>query len=131
MLKFHFRRVKIFYVKRKTIRKIDKKYLENKEKAREVVTARLEYFNKHYNFDYKKVSIRNQNSRWGSCSSRGNLNFNYRIVLLPSHLIDYIVVHELCHIGQMNHSQKFWGLVGEILPEYEKLVSELRLIRIR
>ncbi len=130
MLKFYFRRIKVFRVKRKVRKRIDKKYLENKEKAREVVLSRLEHFNKHYNFDYKKVSIRNQGGRWGSCSSKGNLNFNYRIVLLPTHLADYIVVHELCHMGQLNHSQKFWNLVSETLPDYEKLQSDLRKIRI-
>ena len=108
-----------------------KKYLEYKEKAREIVVSRLEYFNQHYKLTYGKISIRNQKSRWGSCSSKGNLNFNYKIALLPPHLADYVIVHELCHRGQFNHLQKFWDLVGETLPNYEKLVIELKGIRIK
>ncbi len=126
ILRFYFRRVRR-RVKRKPLS--NKKYLEQKEDARKLVLDRLEYWNKHYNFKYGRVSIRNQRSRWGSCSSKGNLNFNFRIVTLPPHLSDYIIVHELCHLGQMNHSQKFWDLVGRTLPNYEELMLELRKIR--
>ncbi len=125
---FYFKRVRRRMVKRKLP---SKKYLEYKEKAREIATSRLEYFNQHYKLTYGKVSIRNQKSRWGSCSSKGNLNFNYKIALLPPHLADYVIVHELCHRGQFNHSQKFWDLVGETLSNYEKLVIELKGIRIK
>ncbi len=124
IFKFYFRRVR---VKRKKTGQ--KEYLELKEKARVLVSERLVYWNKHYNFKYGRVSIRNQRSRWGSCSSKGNLNFNFRIVTLPPHLADYLIVHELCHLGQMNHSQKFWDLVGETLPNYEKQMLELRKVR--
>lgn len=125
---FYFKRVRRRVVKSKPP---SKKYLEYKEKARELATSRLEHFNQHYKLTYGKVAIRNQRSRWGSCSSKGNLNFNYKIALLPPHLADYVIVHELCHRGQFNHSQKFWDLVGETLPDYEKLVSELKSIRIK
>ncbi len=125
-MRFYFRRIRR-RVKRKPIG--GKKYLEQKEDARKLVLERLEYWNKHYNFKYGRVSIRNQRSRWGSCSSKGNLNFNFRIVTLPIHLVDYLIVHELCHLGQMNHSQKFWDLVGETLPNYIELSQELRKIR--
>lgn len=108
-----------------------KKYLEHKEKAREIAIDRLAYFNQHYKLKYNKIAIRNQKSRWGSCSSKGNLNFNYKIALLPSHLSDYVIVHELCHIGQFNHSQKFWDLVAETLPNPELLQAELKKIRIK
>ncbi len=123
-LVFGFRRVRVR--RRKTGQK---EYLELKEKARVLVKERLEYWNKHYKFKYNRVSIRNQRSRWGSCSSLGNLNFNFRIVTLPIHLVDYIIVHELCHLRQFNHSQKFWNLVGETLPNYEELLLELRKVR--
>ncbi len=126
ILRFYFRRVRR-RVRRKPLS--SKKYLEQKEDARKLVLDRLEYWNKHYNFKYSRVSIRNQRSRWGSCSSKGNLNFNFRIVTLPPHLSDYIIVHELCHLGQMNHSQKFWDLVGRTLPNYEELMLELRKVR--
>lgn len=123
-LVFGFRRVRVR--RRKTGQK---EYLELKEKARVLVKERLEYWNKHYKFKYNRVSIRNQRSRWGSCSSLGNLNFNFRIVTLPIHLVDYIIVHELCHLRQFNHSQKFWNLVGETLPNYEELLLELRKVK--
>lgn len=107
-----------------------KKYLEDKESARVLVKSRLENWNLHYNYKYGRVSIRNQRSRWGSCSKKGNLNFNFRILTLPSHLADYIIVHELCHIGQFDHSQKFWDLVVETIPKYIEIQKELRKLRI-
>lgn len=127
---FYFRIFKVKKVKKRS-KVLNKAYKENKIIARSLVNERLRHFNKHYNFTYGRVSIRNQKSRWGSCSSKGNLNFNYKIALLPSHLADYVIVHELCHRGQFNHSQKFWDLVGETLPNYEKLVTELKGIRIK
>ena len=125
---FYFKRVRRRVVKKKLP---SKKYLEHKEKAREIAIDRLAYFNQHYKLKYNKIAIRNQKSRWGSCSSKGNLNFNYKIALLPSHLSDYVIVHELCHIGQFNHSQKFWDLVAETLPNPELLQAELKKIRIK
>lgn len=128
MWKVYFRRIRR-RVRRKS--SPSKKYLKYKEVAREIVLRRLEYFNQHYNFKIGRVAIRNQKSRWGSCSSKGNLNFNYKIALLPSELQDYIIVHELCHLGQFNHSQKFWDLVRQMIPDYKKLIADLaRGIRI-
>lgn len=101
-------------------------YLQNKEKARLLVAERLAYFNKFYNFSFKRLSIRDQRSRWGSCSKSGGLNFNYRIVFLPTELADYLVVHELCHLGELNHSPAFWRLVAKTIPDYE---SRRRLLR--
>jgi len=103
-----------------------KQYAELKDDALVLVTQRLMHFNTQYSFTYKNVCIRNQVSRWGSCSSKGNLNFNYRIVLLPQKLSDYIIVHELCHLGQFNHSQKFWNLVGQTIPDYKEIKDELQ-----
>ncbi len=96
-------------------------YLKNKETARDLVLARLEHFNKFYSFKWGRVSIKNHKSRWGSCSKRGNLNFNYRIVLLPAELADYLIVHELCHLKELNHSRAFWALVGKTCPLYRHL----------
>lgn len=128
LFRFYFRKVRR---RRKLKSKINqKKFLELKEVARGVVLERLEHFNQHYGFKYGRVSIRNQTTRWGSCSSKGNLNFNYRIATLPKHLADYIVVHELCHRGQFNHSQKFWDLVGETVSNHEELQKELKRVRI-
>lgn len=103
-----------------------KHFAEHKEKARVLVGERLAYFNQFYNLKWNKVAIRNQRSRWGSCSRKKNLNFNYRIALLPPHLADYIIVHELCHLAQLNHSLKFWALVAQTMPEHRSLRKELR-----
>lgn len=70
--------------------------------------------------DYGKITIRNQRSRWGSCSSKGNLNFNCLLMLFPDEVIDYVVVHELCHRIHMNHSAEFYAEVARVLPEYRK-----------
>jgi predicted metal-dependent hydrolase len=101
-------------------------YAEHKEKARELVHARLAHWNEFYKYTYKRVAIRNQRSRWGSCSTQQNLNFNYRLVFLPLELVDYVVVHELCHLAHFNHSQNFWNLVAQAIPDYEKRMFELK-----
>lgn len=105
-----------------------KEYAQYKNVALKLVLERLEYFNQFYGFTYHKVTIRNQKTRWGSCSKAGNLNFSYRIALLPSCLADYIIVHELCHLGQFNHSQTFWNLVAQQFPDHPKLCKNLKHI---
>ncbi len=97
-----------------------------KEQTRALVTERLLYFNQFYGFSWKKIAIRNQKTRWGSCSKQGNLNFNYKISLLPSTMADYIIVHELCHLGEFNHSQNFWNLVAETIPNHVEIRAELK-----
>ncbi len=101
-------------------------YAAHKEAASNLVRSRLEYFNIIYSFTFNRVSIRNQRTRWGSCSRKGNLNFSYKVVLLPSALVDYIVVHELCHLGEFNHSKSFWSLVARTIPNHRELRAQLR-----
>jgi predicted metal-dependent hydrolase len=72
------------------------------------------------------LKTRNQKARWGSCSRRGSINLNWRLILLPPELLDYVVVHELCHLEQPDHSAKFWSLVGQIMPDYKQLRKKLR-----
>jgi len=108
-----------------------KRYLEHKEAARVLVHTRLEVLNLQYGFSYNRVAIRDQRSRWGSCSQRKNLNFNYRLVFLPQHLVDYIIVHELCHLQEFNHGQGFWKLVEAAVPDHEGCRRELRTVPIR
>ncbi len=103
-----------------------KEYLENKARVKAFVLDRLEYFNSFYKFKFNRVSVRNQSTRWGSCSRKGNLNFHYKIVLLPEKLADYIIVHELCHLKELNHSKKFWLQVERIIPKYKELRKKLK-----
>jgi predicted metal-dependent hydrolase len=86
----------------------------------------LEHYNQHYQLQYNRVAIRNTRSRWGSCSSKKNLNFNYRILFLEPELQDYLIVHELCHLQEMNHAPQFWTLVAEQIPDYKACVQRLR-----
>ena len=101
-------------------------YMKHKDEALEKVTVRLRHFSLIYGIVYRRVSIRNQRTRWGSCSRSGNLNFNYKVCFLPPAVLDYIVVHELCHIKEFNHSKKFWQEVGKTLPDYVELRKKLR-----
>ncbi len=96
-------------------------YLQYKEVARELIQSKVDYYCRRYGFEYGKISIRNQRTRWGSCSVKGNLNFSYRLLFLLPEEQDYIVVHELCHLKEQNHSHRFWSLVEEILPNYKML----------
>ncbi len=93
-------------------------YVRHKEAARALVKARLAYFNVHYQHRVGKIFIKQHRSRWGSCSERGNLNFNYKIIFLPPVLQDYIIVHELCHLRGFNHSPQFWALVAQTIPNH-------------
>lgn len=90
------------------------------EEALKVIPERVEYFAKVIGVTYGKITIRNQKTRWGSCSSKGNLNFNCLLMLAPLEVLDYVVVHELCHRKQMNHSKAFWLEVEKVLPDYKE-----------
>jgi predicted metal-dependent hydrolase len=107
-----------------------KEFIENKRKAFEIAKDRVEYFNSVYKFNINKITIRNQKTRWGSCSKKGNLNFNYKIILLPQFISDYIIVHEICHLGEFNHSSMFWDLVAKTVPNYVEIKNKLKRIRI-
>lgn len=74
-----------------------------------------------------RIAIREQRSRWGSCSDRGNLNFNWKLMLAPPEALEYVVIHELCHLIEFNHSAKFWRLVAGRMPEYEQPKKWLKL----
>ncbi len=95
-------------------------YIAHRELARERIMMRLHFWNSLYTLEFGTVSIRNQSSRWGSCSAKKNLNFNYRIAFLPEELLDYVIVHELCHLIEFNHSSKFWEHVARTLPDYHE-----------
>lgn len=101
-------------------------YLKYKEVAQKLAEEKVSKFNEIYKFKFNNINIRNQKTRWGSCSKKGNLNFNYKIALLPEILSDYIIVHEICHLGQFNHSQKFWDLVAVAMPDYREIRKSLK-----
>ncbi|WP_301965540.1 M48 family metallopeptidase [uncultured Ruminococcus sp.] len=90
------------------------------DQAVEYIPKRVKYYAEKENFIYNKITIKNLVSRWGSCSTKGNLNFNCLLMLTPDYVIDYIVVHELCHLREMNHSEKFWAEVEKIMPDYQR-----------
>jgi predicted metal-dependent hydrolase len=101
-------------------------YKKYKEQARKMITKRLTEINAYYGYEYGRISVRLNSSRWGSCSEAGTLNFDYRILFLEPHLQDYLLVHELCHLRQMNHSKNFWALVEKYVPNYKDVRKELR-----
>jgi len=104
-------------------------YQTQKETTRKIIKKRLDFFNRYYNFEYNRISVKNQKSCWGSASCKGNLNFNYKVANLPDDLRDYVLVHELCHLKEMNHGGEFWKLVAEIFPNYKSLRKKLKNIK--
>lgn len=89
-----------------------------REQARKLVTERVRYYAPIIGVTYGRIAIRTQHTRWGSCSSKGNLNFNCLLALVPHEVLDYVVVHELCHLKELNHSTRFWSEVKKVLPDY-------------
>lgn len=104
----------------------DNEIHELADKALKYIPERVAYFAKQIGVDYGNITIRNQKTRWGSCSSKGNLNFNCLLMMTPPEIIDYVVVHELCHRKEMNHSKAFWSEVEKVLPEYKAWVKWLK-----
>ena len=96
------------------------------DEALKRIPERVRHFAPLVGVTYGGITIRNQHTRWGSCSSKGNLNFNCLLMLTPNHVIDYVVVHELCHRLEMNHSARFWAQVERVLPNYRESLQWLR-----
>ncbi len=119
----YFRRVQIT-PRRKVNDRGD--FLKYKDQALLLAHERIVHFNKMYGYSWNKITIKNTKTRWGSCSKKGNLNFSYKIALLPQKMADYIIVHELCHLGEFNHSRNFWGLVAKTMPDYLEIRRELK-----
>ncbi len=112
-------------------RRSTKHYKKYKEAARALIHGRITVLNSFYNFKVGSVRIKNGKSRWASCSKKGNLNFNYKLLFLPLPIVDYVVMHELCHLAHFNHSPKFWALVAEAVPDYLTRRRALRLLEMR
>lgn len=103
-----------------------REYLKLKDQALKIAEQKAKKFNEIYGFCYNNIRVRNQKTRWGSCSRKGNLNYNYKIALLSEKSADYIIVHELCHLKEFNHSRRFWDLVGKTVPDYRERVKEIK-----
>jgi len=97
-----------------------------KKQAISVIDRRVKELSVKTGVDYNKVTVRSQRTRWGSCSQKRNLSFNWKLVMLPRLVLDYVVIHELLHIREMNHSRKFWELVYQYCPDYKKHRKWLR-----
>lgn len=89
-------------------------------KALIVIPPRTAHYAAIMGVSYGRITIRNQKTRWGSCSAKGNLNFNCLLMLMPEEILDYVIVHELAHLREMNHSPQFWAIVEEVLPDYQE-----------
>jgi len=102
---------------------LEKRY---RQAAREYIPSRVAYYERIIGVTHDSIRIRDQKTRWGSCSAKGNLNFNWRLMLAPPRVLDYVVVHELCHRKEMNHSKAFWNAVETVLPDYKQLKKWLK-----
>lgn len=98
-----------------------------KAEARRILEQRVKLYGERLGVYPERIFIKNQKTKWGSCSSRRNINLNYRIIMAPMEVVDYLVVHELCHLVHLNHSKDFWSLVEKILPHYKKHQNWLKL----
>jgi len=108
---------------RRRLETLEKRY---RTAARARFESRAEYYQKFTGGYYSSITVRDQKTRWGSCSSRGTLSFNYRLIFAPPEVLDYVVVHELCHLTHMNHSKDFWNMVARIMPDYKAHKQWLR-----
>lgn len=99
---------------------------QHKERARGIIEARTAELARAHGFEFSRIYVRDQKTRWGSCSRNRNLSFNYRIALLPERVMDYVIVHELSHLRHFNHSHMFWNCVEAMLPDYKRLRKELK-----
>ncbi|MFB6199566.1 MAG: M48 family metallopeptidase [Candidatus Nanohaloarchaea archaeon] len=91
-----------------------------RDKAREVIERNLEQYSSEISKDYNDIFIRDQETRWGSCSGKSNLNFNWRLIFGPEQVLEYVVVHELVHLEEKSHNEEFWSRVREIYPQYKE-----------
>lgn len=104
----------------------DEELRQLSRQAAQYIPPRVAMYAERIGVSYGRITIRHQRTRWGSCSTKGNLNFNCLLMLTPPEVIDYVIVHELCHRKEMNHSTRFWALVASVLPNY---VEQKRWLR--
>ncbi|MBI4266978.1 MAG: M48 family metallopeptidase [Chloroflexi bacterium] len=95
-------------------------------RAAELITAKVAGWSQRLKVRCNRISIREQRTRWGSCSAKGNLSFNWKLLMAPEAVIDYVVIHELCHLKELNHSGKFWQFVASYCPGWRERKQWLR-----
>lgn len=96
-----------------------------KARSARFIRDKVRYWNKFYDFDYTTIRIKDMKSQWGSCSQFGNLTFHYKLIFMDESLADYVIVHELCHLKEMNHGPRFWNLVKQTIPDYKRRIYYL------
>ncbi|MGB9749485.1 MAG: M48 family metallopeptidase [Caldisericia bacterium] len=115
-----------FYLSKKYLDKAKDAFIKfYKNRAKEVISQRVDYYSKMNSFKFNKIKINSATKRWGSCTSKGNLNFSYRLIMAPIEIIDYVVIHELVHLVDKTHSKSFYEKISKILPEYKKSIEWL------
>ncbi|MBO5907268.1 MAG: M48 family metallopeptidase [Clostridia bacterium] len=132
LIKKHSAWIQKQIIKQKTPRKkdislTDTEIKELKKRARLVLSAKTEHFSKIMGLNYGRITITSAKTRFGSCSSKGNISYSYLLLLYPEEAIDYVVVHELAHLLELNHSQRFYKIVEKILPDYKRRAALLKL----
>jgi predicted metal-dependent hydrolase len=96
------------------------------ESAWQYLSQRVDFFTKKFGLNYNRVKINSAKTRWGSCSSKGNINFSWRLIMAPKDVVDYVVIHEIAHLKHRNHSARFWNFVEEMMPQHENQRKWLR-----
>jgi predicted metal-dependent hydrolase len=97
-----------------------------RQQAKQLIVERVQHFAEIHQLHYEKITITSARTRWGSCSPKNTISFSWRLIMTPLDVVDYVVVHELAHTVHHNHSKRFWGLVGKILPDYKERRKWLR-----
>ena len=108
---------------REILSKIAKWYMRT---SKEILGERLEYLASLMQLDYNTFKVSNSKNRWGSCDSKGNIKINFRLIMLPHKIIDYVLIHELSHLVEFNHSKKFYKVIESVMPDYQKHRKELK-----
>ena len=99
--------------------------------ARDILPAKIERYAAHIGVTPASIRITGATTRWGSCSGKGSINFSWRLMMAPAEVIDYVVVHELAHLREMNHSPRFWAIVAGVMPEYPRCRAALKQLQAR
>ncbi len=126
-----FGNVKRVKIRRKKVWGIKAPDIEQTRKiAKKVLPKRLGELAQQYGFCYKRLAVRNARTRWGSCSHANNINLNMHLIKLDNDLIDYVILHELCHTIEKNHSPRFWALVEKHMPDFKERRKKLKNTRL-